>query len=378
MLFDPRTFDDGVLSDVPGWTPSRQHSAARRRSANGFLTLPTLPADIPAGGKLRHDDGPDGLETIRAQFEVGVLAARDVKKSAVSAGDAFAQAMFAWLRRRTPSCKRLNFTFALLDQVAAREQVEQFGWEDNVEAPLYLAIVLPEEYLFEIGERADVMRRAHPSLLYTAMDLVSTAGSRSLFIRTPDHLAEMFSRWHWDYDATMSDDEAREFLEERFGEGDSDIERYLPSNVLPLLAPDDVVPRSRRLDKRNRARRLRRSELASLAARSRGLPRRICRELLNLQAVLARTSRYRVMKTSQWAEPAYSAATIAMWSGHWVGEILDDPFEGLSNAGDATEYQLLIPVASEPKGLRNAGETTGWPPSWASLNSRSSTKCKKV
>jgi PRTRC genetic system protein F len=351
VLFDPRTFDDGVLSDVPGWTPSRQHPAARRRSANGFLTLPTLPADIPAGGKLRHDEGLDGLETIQAQFEVGILAARDVK-SAVSAGDAFAQAMFAWLRRRTPSCKRLNFTFALLDQVAAREQVEQFGWEDNLEAPLYLAIELPCEQLYEIGERADVMRRAHPSLLYTAMDLVSTAASRSLFIRTPDELAEMFARWHWDYDARMSDEEGRAFLEERFGEGDSDIERYLPSNVLPLLAPDDVVPRCRRLDKRSRVRRLRRSELASLAVRTRGLPRRICRELINLQTVLARCSRYRILQTSQWAEPAYSAATIAMWSGHWVGEILDDHFECLSNAGDCTTYQVLIPVASQPKAIR--------------------------
>ncbi|MGT2491455.1 PRTRC system protein F [Cupriavidus basilensis] len=161
----------------------------------------------PPAASLRHDEGPDGLETIQAQFEVGILAARDVK-SAVSAGDAFAQAMFAWLRRRPPSCKRLNFTFALLDHVAAREQVEQFGWEDNLEAPLYLAIELPCEQLYEIGERADVMRRAHPSLLYTAMDLVSTAASRSLFIRTPDELAEMFARWHWDYDARMSDEEA--------------------------------------------------------------------------------------------------------------------------------------------------------------------------
>ncbi|KDP87684.1 hypothetical protein CF70_035035, partial [Cupriavidus sp. SK-3] len=134
--------------------------------------------------------------------------------------------------------------------------------------------------------------------------------------------------------------------------GDSDIERYLPSNVLPLLAPDDVVPKGRRMDKRSRVRRLRRSELATLAARARGLPRRICRELVNLQTVLARCSRYRILRSSQWAEPAYSAATIAMWSGHWVGEILDDHFECLSSAGDCTTYQVLIPVASEPKAIR--------------------------
>ncbi len=118
-----------------------------------------LPAEIPARGKLLYGEGADTLRLIRKQFETGVLAARDVK-GAASPGDAFAQAIFAWLRRRMPKCKRLSYSFALLDLAAAREQVDQFGHDDELHAPLYLAIELEGENVFEIGERADVMRRA--------------------------------------------------------------------------------------------------------------------------------------------------------------------------------------------------------------------------
>ncbi|MDV6321038.1 hypothetical protein, partial [Chromohalobacter sp. HP20-39] len=67
-------------------------------------------------------------------FEAGPLSPRDARSSG-NAGDMFAEAMFAWLRRRTPTCKRLLFGFALLDQAAARDQVDQFGWETDLSAP---------------------------------------------------------------------------------------------------------------------------------------------------------------------------------------------------------------------------------------------------
>ncbi|KAI3602155.1 hypothetical protein D8I24_3456 (plasmid) [Cupriavidus necator H850] len=351
MLFDPRPIDESFIASGSGWTPSRQPPAARRRPAHGFLTLPTLPAEVPANGKLQYGDSADTLKLIRKQFETGVLAARDVQ-GATSAGDAFAQAMFTWLRRRMPKCKRLNFSFALLDQAAAREQVDQFGHDDDLHAPLYLAIELEQENVFEIGERADVMRRADPALLYTAIHLVDQAAGRSLYVRTPDDLADMFARWWWECDPTMSDEEAREFLSERFGGEDPDIERYLPSKVLPVLAPDDAVPAFARRDKTVRIQCLQPAQLKVLLIRQRGMPRRICRALLNLQAVLSRTTRSRALKDSQWAEPAYSATTLCMWREHWVGEILGDHFECLNNAGDATMYQSLIPLQSTPRAIR--------------------------
>jgi len=351
VLFDPRQTDECFVESGPDWTPSRQPPAARRRPAHGFLTLPTLPDEIPARGKLLYGEGADTLGLIRKQFEAGVLAARDVK-GAASAGDAFAQAMFAWLRRRTPTCKRLTFSFALLDLAAAREQVDQFGHDDELHAPLYLAIELEGENVFEIGERADVMRRVDPALLYTAIHLVNEGAGRSLFVRTPDELAEMFARWWWECDPTMSDEDAREFLAERFGEDGCEIERYLPSTVLPVLAPDDAVPAFARRDKKLRIDCLRAPQLEALAGRNRGLPRRICLALLDLQAVLARTRRSRALNHAQWAEPAYSAATLCMWREHWVGQILDDHFESLNCSGDATMYQSLIPLADTPRAIR--------------------------
>ncbi len=351
MLFDPRPTDECFVESGPGWTPSRQPPAARHRPAHGFLTLPTLTTEIPARGKLQYGDSVDMLKLIRKQFQTGVLAARDVK-GAASAGDAFAQAMYAWLRRRMPTCKRLNFSFALLDLAAAREQVDQFGHDDELHAPLYLAIELDGENVFEIGKRADVMRRADPALLYTAIHLVNEAAGRSLFVRTPDELADMFARWWWDCDPTLNDRDARELLAERFGDDCCEIERYLPSTVLPVLAPDDAVPAFARRDKKLRIQCLRAAQLEAVLARQRGLPRRICRTLLDLQAVLARTRRSRALNHAQWAEPAYSAATLCMWREHWVGQILDDHFNALNCGGDATMYQALIPLADTHRAIR--------------------------
>jgi PRTRC genetic system protein F len=150
----------------------------------------------------------------------------------------------------------------------------------------------------------------------------------------------------------MSDEDARELLAERFGDDCCEIECYLPSTVLPVLAPDDAVPAFARRDKKLRIQCLRATQLEALLARQRGLPRHICRALLDLQAVLARTRRSRALNHAQWAEPAYSAATLCMWREQWVGQILDDHFDALNCSGDATMYQALIPLADTPRAIR--------------------------
>ncbi len=185
MLFDPRSFVPEYDAGQPTWVPSRQHFAARRRPAHDFLTLPSFTGEVPAVGRLVYGDDIDVTELVSAQFAAGVLQARHVINP-TGAGDAFGQALFAWLRARTPRCKRLSFSFALLDKSAATDEVMQFGWEDGLEAPLYLGIQLPGDEVYAIGsKRAQAMRNAHPSLLFTAMSIVNAAAGKSLYLRRP-------------------------------------------------------------------------------------------------------------------------------------------------------------------------------------------------
>ncbi|SPS02242.1 PRTRC system protein F [Cupriavidus taiwanensis] len=355
MLFDPRSFvhelDPGQR---PAWTSHRQHSAAGRRLAHDFLTLPQLHDSIPATARLTYGDEVEVKDLVIAQFAAGVLRASDVSNP-TSAGDAFTQAMFAWLNSRTPACQRLQFGLTLIDRGAAMDQVMQFGWEDGLEAPLYLAIELPEEEVYAIGEaRAEAMRSAHPSLLFTAMSLINAACGKSLFLRTPDMLLDQFARWHWDYDSTLADDEnAREFLKENFGGDDADIERYLPSVVRAELAPDDTLPKHAHVDAASvRLRELGPRALRKLARLHDGWLSEVCTALADLRLLLARVGERSAIDGAQWAEPAYSAATIAYRPSDYVSEILDDHYDCLNNAGDATMFQCFIPLAEDATAIR--------------------------
>jgi PRTRC genetic system protein F len=80
-------------------------------------------------------------------------------------------------------------------------------------------------------------------LVFTTFHLIRAAASKSLHLRTPDDLLDMFARWHWDFEPLTDDEDAREHLKERFGADDADINRYLPSVVRPVLAPDETLPK---------------------------------------------------------------------------------------------------------------------------------------
>ncbi|CAG9165607.1 PRTRC system protein F [Cupriavidus pinatubonensis] len=354
MLFDPRSFVFEDVGGQPAWSSSRQHSAAQRRPAHDFLTLPVIPAGVPGKAALAYQEDVDFTDLVRVQFATGVLRAAHVVNP-TGAGDAFAQAMFAWIGARMPKCQRLQFSFSLVDQSAVADQVSQFGWDEELDNPLYLGVDLPGDETYVIGmERAQALRAAHPSLLYTAMGIINAAAGKSLYLRTPDELLDMFARWHWEFDSTLTDDDdARSFLKERFGEDDSDIERYLPSVVRPELAPDDTLPKFCHTNSASaHLRTLSRRCLRALSRSQDGWVGELCGALADLQLLVAKQGERSALEGSQWAEPAYSAAIIAFSDSDYVSELLDDHYDCINNSGDATLFQCFIPLAGEPDAIR--------------------------
>lgn len=353
MLFDSGFTDSGFTADLSRWTTSRQPAAARHRSANGFLTLPSVTDSVPVRALVQRGGDVDLAALALAHFESGVLRPRDVK-TALCAGDALAQGITAWIRRHRSRCQRLNFGFELLDHGAVCAEVQQFGWENCLDAPAYLGIVMPQESVFVIGDKADVLRATFPGLLCTAMALVREASSRTVHVRAPDDYLEMFGRWHWEYETSASDEDVREGLAERYGDGDSDVERYLPSVVRAEMAPDEFLPKYMRVDRRSGGifRELSGKALLAVAAHQRGWVRSLCLELAALKKQLARSKAQRLFGDAQWGEPAYAAASIVTIPGGYAEEVIDDHFECLSNAGDCTMYQMFVPLATTPESIR--------------------------
>lgn len=353
MLFDPRSFVPAVDAGQPGWALARQHPVAQRRPAHDFLTLPAIPEGTPSRALLTFGDEVDVGDLVLEQFKAGVLNASHVSNP-TSAGDAFAQAVHAWLASRVPTTKVLNFDFVLIDQAAVDIEISEFGFDMQERSPLYLGIRLEEENVYTLtAERAEALRCLDPSLVYMTFHLIRAAACKSLHIRTPDDLLDMFGRWHWDYEEPDDDDEARKHLKERFGDDDPDIERYLPSVVRAAIAPDEVLPKWQWKQSDRPLKLLSRRKLRQLAVLGQDDWRgSLCNALADLDLVLSRMGDTSLMRTAQWAEPAYSAATIAYEHSDYVGEVLDDHFECANNGGYATYFQCFIPFADKATSIK--------------------------
>ncbi|MDR5826039.1 PRTRC system protein F [Caballeronia sp. LZ043] len=307
---------------------------------------------------MRWNAEKDVAGLIAAQFESGVLRARDVPEFK-GAGDALAHAFFAWAKRHTSKWTCLNFDFVLCDWAAVQEvvQYQEDGVDFEPTSPLYLGIEIGAENILEIGARAAALRKVHPRLATTAMLLINRAAGRTVWIRTPDEFLCEFASWFWEGDPTATDEEARESLKDRFGEDEAEFEQYLPSVVRPELCPDDMdVFRTKRsrtgTHKRVHQHALRVTALRRLQRFTYGPTRRICRELERLSLMLSRASRSDLFNCSYRPRCAYAAATLTVQNDSRVGEVLDSHYEYLSSAGDGTTYYGFVPFASSPDAIR--------------------------
>ena len=104
----------------------------------------------------------------------------------------------------------LSFDFTLIDHQAVETEIADFGFDMQETSALYLGIRLEEETVYTVTEaRAAALRELHPSLVFMTFHLIRAAAAKSLHLRTPDDLLDMFARWHWDFEPLTEDEEAR-------------------------------------------------------------------------------------------------------------------------------------------------------------------------
>lgn len=354
MFFDPRSSGAEVAIAGESWQP-RRTVIAGRRSAHDFLSLPAIGSDVHTRAALRWNAEKEVAGLIAAQFDSGVLQARDVRQFK-GAGDALAHAFFAWARRRTARLTCLNFNFVLCDVAAVREVVQYQEDASDFEetSSVYLGIEIEQESICEIGRRAAQLRRAHPRLVSTAFALINRAAGRTMWVRTPDEFLGEFASCYWDGDSNATDEEARESLRERLGDDEPEIENYLPSVVRSELCPAemDVVrwhPTRRTLVQEPA---LGVAALRRLQRFTTGPTRRVCRELERLTLILRQAGNRSLFECSFRPRSAYAAATLTVQNDARIGELLDWHYDYLANAGDGTTFYGFVPFASTPEAIR--------------------------
>lgn len=354
MLFDSRTPGAEIAVDARNWQ-SQRASSPRRRPAHDFLTLPAIRPEVHTHAVMRWNVESEVGALIAAQFEAGVIRSRDVS-SFSGAGNALAQAFFAWQARQRADWERLSFHFVLCDLQAVQEQIQyQYDSSDfEPSSPLYLGIEITEDHVFEIGTRAAALRNVHPRLLPTAITLINRAAGRTVWIRTPDEFMGMFASWYWDGDTHSTDDDVREILVDRFGEDEEEIENYLPSVVRPDLCPDDMDvygwDARRRGFKRSHA--LGVASLRRLRRFNGGWVRRFCLELEALTLLLQKAGNRNLFDCSYRPECVYAASSLVAQDNPRIGELLDSHYDHMGSSGEGSLYYGFIPLASEPDAIR--------------------------
>ncbi|MFP3646563.1 PRTRC system protein F [Paraburkholderia sp. SIMBA_054] len=354
MLFDPSFTDRAVDAGVgTSWQPPVA-AVAQYRPADCVLTLPDVSEEVPARAsvKWRNDASLDAI--VLEQFRHGPLLAADVEAPA-SPVDAFQQAFFAWVRRQLPAPLRfLSFRLELCDTNAVMDAIHhQYEHDDfKPRTPLHLGVKCMDEWVHEVGAFAEPLRRAHPLLLHTIFNIVDRVSGKTVLIRTPGWFLCEASCLHWEGDENATDEGVREWLKDFYGGDDDVIDRYLPSELRPLLCPDEVRDPDKIKGRRVRSSVLSDNELRLLRTASPGMVARVCDQLLVLKQLLRKAGKSDCLADGYDAQQLYSGCTFVLAHNERTGELLDDHMNNAFSAGESSEYSRFISFSDTRRGIR--------------------------
>jgi len=354
MFFGAETPDWGVAEGATiAWQPPRCPHPARR-PADDLLTLPAISPAVVSSSFIRPRVSANLSAIVRAQFEHGPLKPGDVT-GPHDALDAMNQALSAWISRIGGAFTRMNLSPVLLDGATVQsEMTSVYEAQDFVaESPLYLGLKSDDVYLLKVEAALPWLRAVHPDLPLTVMRTILAVSVRTAHIYLPDWFLEEFAMWYWDGDSALPDDEARELLQDRWGDESAAVEEYLPSVVKDLLCPEDVDPWRWSRGRHRRRRGLSRNALATLRPRLKGGARRVCTQLIAIADLLVgRQSRRNLFHQSVHAAPLYPPCFIAAGYHDAIGDLIDSHLNHGWESGEHTAYQLFAAFQHEPRKIR--------------------------
>ncbi|RZF24243.1 PRTRC system protein F [Paraburkholderia sp. UYCP14C] len=354
MLFDPSFTDRAVDAGVgASWQPPVA-AVAQYRPADCVLTLPDVSEEVPASAsvKWRNDASLDAI--VLEQFRHGPLRAEDVE-APVSPVDAFRQAFFAWVRRQLPAPLRfLSFGLELCDSNAVSDAIQhQYEHDDfKPRTSLHLGVKSTDEWVHEVGAFAEPLRRAHPLLLHTIFNIVDRISGKTVLVRTPGWFLCEASCLHWEGNESATDEDVRAVLNDVYGDDAEVVDRYLPSELRPLLCPDEIRVPGKVEGRRVRSSVLSDNELRQLRADSPGMVARVCDHLLVLKQLLGKAGKSDCLADGYDAQPIYSGCTFVLSQNERMGELLDDHMNNAFSAGESSEYSRFISFSDTRRGIR--------------------------
>lgn len=354
MLLDPRQVGSEIVGGNGGEPSCGAPSDTQCRFADDFLTLPKIAEDVPATVVKQQSAQKEISAMAAMHFRYGPIRAADVQE-VTSPLDAFAQGFFAWMRRCANTWTRLCLAPVLLDTAAVGEDLaySQIDFHIPNDAVLYMGLKTDGDYIHPFKPRVVELAKSHPLLMHSCLQIVeAAAASLGIHLRTSDDLLQMFSYHYWEGDPGVSDEDAVEFLTERFGESEEERSPFLPSTIRADLLGSGlscarICSETGRLV---RDKRLRPAQLVALAQMLTGHDRDVCEATRELE-LLIRRSRGACFSWDVQCEQVYSAATIVTGDVDLISQILDDHYEYFNQGGDGSLFHGFMQLARDPKAI---------------------------
>lgn len=320
-------------------------SAIPSESLPTIFQLPALHPAIPRVAdyvKYPTDFATLGRELLAAQ----VIDPADVGDDALTPKKIVEDGLKAWFMRRIGLMHHVRFDVAVVDAEHANAYVSDFesGPTHFVDAALaFTGDVAEMRYVEKIARAVEAVV---PGLFLVAYTELIEAGYLTVEIHCPQRVIEMemaYSLWGNDI-TSVTDEEARECLEERYGEEVDSSDYYMPDTVLRALGNGFCYDIARRGQKRKKPRRFSDLQLKKLAKHENVTVADIAAGLLNLRKARTRVSRLgaQMPHTSMMGgRPQYVSSIIFFNEDDRVLQFMDDEHQHLMETGEGTDLYAI-------------------------------------
>lgn len=188
--------------------------------------LPELHPDVFPEVMVRSND--DWSDFARNLMDVGIFDASDVPDYVEDTRQIIFHGLTAWCSRHIKETDCISLGFMLKNVTELTNEFSLVS-EDELPKQKYVLLLSCENSVCcHVEPVASILEKVCPGLIATAFDTLLRASQIADFVLLPQETLDIFAMMTWEGDSTVSDDEARQWLMESYGEVN---DAYLPSVI---------------------------------------------------------------------------------------------------------------------------------------------------
>lgn len=321
--------------------------AVPTQSLPTLFQLPVLHESVPRTALMVHYKS-DFSQLGRNLLDAEIINPDDISDEAGTPQQVVAEGLRAWFMRRIGGLHHMRFDVQVLDAESANEEVEHPDWNGRIFTGPTLAIRGAETELRFVEDIARSIEKLVPGLFLTAYTELVAASYRTVEVQHPERILEnetSYSLWSNDIHS-VTDEEARQELEERFGhEDEADIDRYMPGAILEAYGNGfcfSMTMNDRPKPSKKRRPRFSNRKLRNLARRSNKHVAAIAKGLLGLRRAALRVENLDARLPSTDGLRCYWVASILLFNDDdRCSQYMDQEGQYLWENGDGTDLHSI-------------------------------------